>query len=143
MAGFELDAVDYLLKPFSFARFLKGCNKALELHNFRQGDEKSPDYLFIKTGYEQEKVLFDDILFLEASGNYVTFVLKNKNILSRSTFAEAIAWLPSNRFVRVHRSFLVAIDKIDKAERHQLTMGSRKIPVSEAYAQELKTALQK
>jgi DNA-binding LytR/AlgR family response regulator len=143
VAGFELDAVDYLLKPFSFARFLKGCNKAFELHNFRQGDEKPPDYLFIKTGYDQEKVLFEDILFLEASGNYVTFVLKNKNILSRSTFAEAIALLPPNRFVRIHRSFVVAIDKIEKAERHQLTIGPKKVPVSEAYSQDLKMALQK
>src|SRR5688500_7041470 len=88
VTSFELDAVDYLLKPFSLARFIKGCNKAFELHNFRNSDEAS-DHIFIKTGFEQVKVYFNEILYLEASGNYVTFALKDKNILSRSTFNEA------------------------------------------------------
>ena len=79
-------------------------------------------HLYIKTGYEQVKVLFEDILYLEAAGNYVTFVLRDRNLLSRSTFAEAAAGLPSDKFVRVHRSYLVALDKIDKVERHQVTV---------------------
>src|SRR6187399_1177076 len=89
VTSFELDAVDYLLKPFSLSRFIKACNKANELHNFRQKAESS-DYLFLKTGYEQVKVMFDDFLYLEATGNYVTFVLKDKKVLSRATFAEAV-----------------------------------------------------
>jgi DNA-binding LytR/AlgR family response regulator len=75
--GFEMDAVDYLLKPFSLARFIKGCNKAFELFNARNTNEPS-DYLYVKTGYEQLKVLYGDILYLEAAGNYITFVLKDK-----------------------------------------------------------------
>jgi DNA-binding LytR/AlgR family response regulator len=136
VASFELDAVDYLLKPFSLARFLKGCNKAFELYNFRNTTETT-DHLYIKTGYEQVKVLFEEILYLEATGNYVTFVLKDKNILSRSTFVEAINLLPSNKFVRIHRSFLVAVNKIDKVERHQVTINKVAIPVSEAYSSDL------
>jgi DNA-binding LytR/AlgR family response regulator len=107
VAGFELDAVDYLLKPFSLSRFVKACNKAYEVYQFRNAAETS-NHLFIKTGYEQVKVFFDDILYLEASGNYVTFVLKNEKVLSRSTFSEAISLLPQGKFIRVHRSFVVA-----------------------------------
>ncbi len=132
VASFEMDAVDYLLKPFSLSRFLKGCNKAFELFNFRNAAETS-DHLYVKTGYEQVKVMYEDILYLEASGNYVTFVLPDKSILARSTFVEAINLLPSSKFVRVHRSFVVAINKIDKIERHQLTIGNTKIPLSDAF----------
>jgi DNA-binding LytR/AlgR family response regulator len=142
VTSFELDAVDYLLKPFSLARFVKGCNKAFELYNYRNAAEPT-DHLFIKTGYEQVKVMVDDILYAEATGNYVTFVLKDKNILSRSTFNEAISLLPVDKFVRVHRSYLVAINKIDKVERHQVTVQKSYIPVSELYSQNLTAALKK
>jgi DNA-binding LytR/AlgR family response regulator len=142
VTSFEMDAVDYLLKPFSLSRFLKGCNKAFELYNFRNGADTA-DHLYIKTGYEQVKVMFDEILYLEATGNYVTFVLKDKNVLSRSTFAEAINQLPSDKFVRVHRSFVVAVGKIDKVERQQVSIGKTPIPVSEAYTQDLTNALKK
>ncbi|ANE53166.1 LytR/AlgR family response regulator transcription factor [Flavisolibacter tropicus] len=143
VTSFELDAVDYLLKPFSLARFIKSCNKAYELYNFRNNVVDTSDHLYVKTGYEQLKVYYDEILYLEASGNYVTFVLKDKNILSRSTFAEAINLLPADKFVRIHRSFLVAANKIDKAERHQVTIQNTKIPVSEAYAQNLTAIFKK
>jgi DNA-binding LytR/AlgR family response regulator len=136
VTSFELDAVDYLLKPFSLSRSLKGCNKAFELYNYRN-DSLKADHLYVKTGYEQIKVLYEDILYLEASGNYVTFALRDTNILSRSTFNEAINQLPSEKFTRVHRSFLVAVNKVDKVEKHQLTIGKAKIPVGEAYSQNL------
>ena len=136
VTSFELDAVDYLLKPFSLSRFIKGCNKAFELYNFRNSADVT-DHLYVKTGYEQVKVFYEDILYLEAAGNYVTFVLKDKTVLSRSTFIEAINLLPSNKFVRVHRSFLVAVNKIDKVERHQVTVNKTAIPVSEAYSNDL------
>lgn len=142
VTSFELDAVDYLLKPFSLARFIKGCNKAFELHNYRNSAEVN-DHIFIKTGFEQIKVLFDEILYLEAAGNYVTFALKDKSILSRSTFNEAVDLLPREKFIRVHRSYLVAANKIDKIERHQLTITDRKVPVSEAYSQNLNSLTSK
>lgn len=142
VTSFELDAVDYLLKPFSLSRFLKGCNKAYELYNFRNHAETS-DHIYIKTGYEQVKVMFNEILYLEATGNYVTFVLKDKNILSRSTFAEAINLLPPAKFVRIHRSFFIAVNKIDKVEKQQVTINKNKIPVSEAYIVDLMNAIGK
>lgn len=139
--SFELDAIDYLLKPFSLARFVKACNKAHELHSFRTASETA-DHTFIKTGYEQVKVLYDDIVYLEASGNYVTFVLKDRKVLSRSTFAEALGTLPHG-FVRIHRSFIVAVNKIDKIEKHQLTLGKAVVPISDAYAKDLYRAMEK
>lgn len=139
--SFELDAVDYLLKPFSFARFLKGCNKAYELFKIR-GTATVSDHLYVKTGYESVKVFYSDIRYLEASGNYVTFVLQGgKNILSRNTFSEAIALLPPDRFARVHRSYVVNLGGIDKVEKHQVTLGSQVIPVSEAYSRSLQEML--
>lgn len=142
VTSFEMDAVDYLLKPFSLARFIKGCNKAYELYKARTNSENS-DHLYVKTGYEQVKVLYDDILYLEAAGNYVTFVLKDKTLLSRSTIAEAHNMLPAGKFVRVHRSYIVSINKIDKVERNQLTISRRTVPVSEAYNQDLLAALRR
>jgi DNA-binding LytR/AlgR family response regulator len=136
VTSFELDAVDYLLKPFSLSRFIKGCNKAFELYNFRNSNE-AEDHLYIKTGYEQVKVAYDDILYLEATGNYVSFVLRDKTILSRSTFLEMSNLLPPNKFLRVHRSYLVSASKIDKVERHQVTVNRKIIPVSEAYSRDL------
>ena len=142
VTSFELDAIYYLLKPFSLARFIKACNKAFELYSFRNATG-SFDHVYIKTGYEQVKILYEEILFLEASGNYVTFVLKNKNILSRITLAEAMSLLPQNKFMRVHRSFVVAISKIDKVEKHQLTISGKTVPISEAYSGDIADALKK
>jgi DNA-binding LytR/AlgR family response regulator len=78
VTSFELDAIDYLLKPFALARFMKACNKASEIYHLRNNPESKKDYLFLKTGYEQVKVTFADIYYLEATGNYVNFVLKDK-----------------------------------------------------------------
>jgi DNA-binding LytR/AlgR family response regulator len=142
VTSFELDAVDYLLKPFSLSRFIKGCNKAFELYNFRNASPPA-EYLYVKTGYEQVKVLFDDILYLEAAGNYVSFVLRDKTLLSRSTFSEAESQLPSDVFARIHRSYIVALNKIDKLERHQVTIVKTTIPVGEAYSQNLQARFNK
>lgn len=140
--SYDLDAVDYLLKPFSLPRFIKACNKAQELYTFRNADATSePEHIFVKTGYEQVKIAFQDILYLEATGNYVSYVLPEKKILSRSTLSEATRQLPTGRFIRVHRSYVVAKDKIDKAERHQVTISGAEVPVSEAFRKELAEAL--
>lgn len=143
VASFEMDAIDYLLKPFSLARFVKACNKAFEMYNFRTL-ARTTDHVFLKTGYEQVKVMYDDILYLEATGNYVTFVLRDgKKVLCRSTFVEAANLVPADNFVRIHRSFFVAVNKIEKVERHQVTIGKHTVPVSEAYSTNLNAVLKK
>ena len=130
--SFELDAVDYLLKPFSLPRFMKACNKAYEVWQWKhQG--KMQEYVFLKTGYEQIKVEFDDILYLNAEGNYINVVLLTGKLLTRMTFAEMEALLPPSNFVRIHRSYIVNKDHVDKIERHQVTIRNEIIPVSENY----------
>ena len=138
VSGFELDAIDYLLKPFSLTRFMKASNKALELFNARNNRQPQLlEYCFIKSGNEQIKIMLNDILYIEATGNYVTYVLENKKVLSRATFSETQLTLPEKQFIRVHRSFLVNVKKIDKAEKTQVTIGNLTLPVSDAYSKEL------
>lgn len=130
--GFELDAVDYLLKPFSPARFLKACTKAFDLHAFRIGN--APDHLFVRTGFDDEKVCFDDLLYIEADGNYLTLVLPTRRLLTRQTLADLMQQLPPDRFVRVHRSFGVAVDKITRLGRQDMTIAaSHLIPIGASY----------
>lgn len=133
VSGFELDAVDYLLKPFSLPRFLKACNKAQEVLQWRGVNDEKREYVFVKTGYEQVRVGFDEIDYLEATGNYVNFVLGTQQILSRMTITECEALLPPNRFARIHRSFIVAKDRIQKIERHQVTVNGSILPVGASY----------
>jgi two-component system, LytTR family, response regulator len=134
--SFELDALDYLLKPFSFERFNKACNKAKTLLELMQ-QQNQPDaasYIMVKSGYEQYKVQLDDILFLESAGNYISFVLKDRKLLSRLSMQEALALLPASRFTRVHRSFIIANDKITHADRNSLYLDKVAVSIGAAYA---------
>lgn len=139
--SFELDAIDYLLKPFSLARFLKACNKAHSLWLLKQEKPATgnitatPDYIFVKSGYEQFKVKLSDILFLESAGNYVHFVLEDKKLLSRLSMQEALALLPEVQFTRVHRSFIIANAKVDRIDRTSLYIRQHVIPVGAAFGE--------
>ncbi|MGK6352469.1 LytR/AlgR family response regulator transcription factor [Parapedobacter sp. DT-150] len=133
VAGFELDAVDYLLKPFSLPRFLKACNKAQEWLLLRNANGIKSDYVFVKTGYDQVKIAFNDIDYLEATGNYVNFVLGDRQVLSRMTISECEELLPAHRFVRIHRSFITSVEKVQKVERHQLTVNGSILPIGASY----------
>ena len=137
VTSFELDAIDYLLKPFSLGRFVKACNKAQELLQLRRNSLASKDHIFLKTGYEQVKVYYHEILYMEAAGNYITFVLQNKRLLSRMTIGELMELLPADKFTRVHRSYIVAKDKIDKIERHQVSILDNNVPVGASYLPQL------
>lgn len=134
--GFELNALDYLLKPFSLSRFLKACNKAEEIYSLRKnvhGNGGSP-YLFIKDGYEQIKVTVDDILYIEAAGNYTQINLKNNSSLStRIPIGEILQLLPAQKFVRTHRAFIVAKSSIIKFDRTQIWIGSTIVPIGVTY----------
>jgi two-component system LytT family response regulator len=142
--SFELDAVDYLLKPFSLSRFLKACNKAQELYTLRARQDKSeePTSIFIKDGYEQIKVQLDDILFIEAAGNYTKVYLEADRLLStRITIGDMQLLLPAKRFIRTHRAFIVACDKISKFDRVQISIRHYTIPIGAIYSQCLQSFL--
>ncbi|WP_316793502.1 LytTR family DNA-binding domain-containing protein [Pedobacter frigoris] len=135
--SFELDAIDYLLKPFSLARFLKACNKAQELYNLRNKAETiENDFFFIKDGYEQIKVFLEDILYIEASGNYTLIhSLNNKLISTRVPLNEMLLMLPPKKFIRTHRAFIIAQNKITKFDRSQIWIDNEIIPIGPSYAQ--------
>lgn len=141
VAGFELDAVDYLMKPFSLARFLKACNKAQEWQERRNGSQGAiSDSVFVKTGSHQVRIVFDEVDYVEATGNYVNFVLGDQHVLSRMTISECEALLPPQHFIRIHRSFIAAKGKIDKIERHQVLVRGSVLPVGSSYADAVKQA---
>lgn len=133
--SYELNAIDYLLKPFAFTRFLKACHKANEQWQAKKNYQPpATDSIFIKSGYEQVRVNFDDILYLESGGNYMSFILADdRKILSRLTMADATALLPETQFMRVHRSYIVNRSKIDRTERHQLHIRQHRIPIGGAF----------
>jgi DNA-binding LytR/AlgR family response regulator len=137
--SFELDAIDYLLKPFSQSRFLKACNKAFELYQLKHGAAPAapPGHLFIKSGYGQVRVRLDDILYLQSTGNYMQFVLRDEKVLSRLTMSEAEALLPPPAFVRIHRSYLVASGKVERIERDTVWVAGRELPIGAGYAGEI------
>jgi two-component system, LytTR family, response regulator len=141
LQGFELSALDYLLKPIGFGRFLAACNKAYERQpnpNAMPGAApvKSP-FVFVKDGYDWVRVNLEELQYVESEGNYLTFQETGKKILTRMTIGEAIELLPTDRFMRVHKSYIVSLPRIEKIERHQLTIGKTQIPLSGSYKDEL------
>lgn len=128
--GFELDALDYLLKPFNLSRFLKACQKAQEWIDLQPKNE--PAFLFVKTGEGQIRVDFSDLLYCEAQGNYVTFQTESQKIISRMTLSEVEKLLPTY-FIRTHRSFLASKIQVTKVEKHQLHLHRFPVPVSSSY----------
>jgi two-component system, LytTR family, response regulator len=137
--SFELDAIDYLLKPFSQSRFFKACNKAYEQHKFKNNtsNQSSPGSIFIKSGYEQIRIQLDEILYVESNGNYMQFVLPNRKILSRLTMNEAEELLPKLSFVRIHRSYIAAAARITRVEKSMVWINQTQLPVGAAYLHEI------
>lgn len=136
ITGFELEAIDYLLKPFTLARFLKACNKAQEI---MQSKNMITSHIFIKDGYDIIKIQLEDILFIEATGNYVKYVTTRKLVLTRATMRETLEQLPIQQFVQVHRSFVVNVSHVDKIERHQLTVNEHIIPAGSSFQENIAT----
>jgi len=137
--GFDLDALDYLVKPVPFDRFLKAAHKALE---YQQSKNKEtipsppiPDYLFINTEYRLVKIFIHEITYIEGLKNYVKIHLTGPStpVLSRSSLKIFEEKLPAENFARVHKSFLVSIDKITSIERECIKIGSTPIPISKSY----------
>jgi DNA-binding LytR/AlgR family response regulator len=142
--SFELNAIDYLLKPFSPARFTQACQKAKEQFELRTKFDKSlagSSAIYIKSGYEQIRVLPEDILYIEASGSYVSFVQRTQKILSRISMNEANNLFTSGSFIRIHRSYLVATRHITKLEKNRVWIGQTALPISPGMAAEVNKML--
>ena len=134
LEGFEVNALDYLVKPVSFERFLKAAMKAKEYYEVREKNvaeaSAAADYFFIKADNRLVKILFDDVLFVEALQNYVTIHTKDRKFITYLTFKSVEDYLPSDKFLKVHKSFIVAASKIDSIEGNDIRIGQQHIPIS-------------
>lgn len=144
--GFNLDAVDYLLKPVSFERFLKACNKAYELFQLQRKPavpEDKPDYFFVYVEYVQVKVSIPDILYIEGMKDYVKIFLSssNKPVITKISMKALQEKLQGYRFVRTHKSFIIAADKVTAIKRDLICIGALELPLSESYKAEVEKML--
>jgi two-component system LytT family response regulator len=138
LKGFDLAATDYLLKPINFARFLQAYRQAqLRLRQPEITPAAYVETLLVKDGSNWVQIPVSDILYMEAEDNYVSIVENNKRTLTRITLNELQSKLPPSGFLRIHKSFIVPLSKIEKIERHQVIIGSIKIPLSRSYRDDL------
>lgn len=139
LEGFRLQAVDYLLKPFGFDEFLLAANKARKLIEMERREvtsmEASDNFLFLKSEYKIRRINFDDIIYIEGMKDYVKVFLRTdvKPILSINSLKTMESKLPAGQFLRVHRSFIVNLNRVETIERFHIVFGKTLIPVGEAY----------
>ncbi|MFH1160441.1 MAG: LytTR family DNA-binding domain-containing protein [bacterium] len=153
LQGYELDVADYLLKPISFERFVKSVDKVHE-KLCRQANPKCPseeisifnpkiDYFFIKSGFKLHKVSFSEILYVEGQGDYLKIVTRKARIMTLQTFKGIEETLPPGNFIRVHKSYIIAIDKIVSIEGNMVKVADKLIPVGENYKKSFQMLLDK
>lgn len=143
LKAFELEVYDYLLKPFSFERLYKGVLRLYgeqklspkpEIKESKAEPKDEPSFIFLKVGHRIQKVATGDILFVEGMKDYLRIHTKEDKIMTLLNFAKLEALLPGPEFARVHRSFLVAINKIEHIEKNRIFIGDQVIPISDTYA---------
>ncbi|GGF06148.1 LytR/AlgR family response regulator transcription factor [Hymenobacter cavernae] len=140
LKAYDLEVKDYLLKPFTFERFYKGVLRLYQEQRPRptlekQEEKAEPEYFFLKVGHRIQKVATRDILFVEGMKDYLRIHTTEEKLMTLLSFAKLEALLPTQNFVRVHRSFLVALDKIDHIEKNRIQIADQIIPISDTYAE--------
>jgi len=137
LKGFELNVTDYLLKPYSFQRFLQAVNKVMDFYSMKSEQQSyasdSEKFIFVKTEYRFERIDIDDILYIEGMKDYLRIICTNKKIMTLQSFSKLEELLPPGKFCRVHKSFIVALDKIKSVERGIIKIADQHIPVSNTY----------
>ncbi|KAA9038379.1 response regulator transcription factor [Ginsengibacter hankyongi] len=146
--GFELDAVDYLLKPISFERFLKAVNKVMET-NFKESDSaemnaENPvphNFITVRADRKNLKIALDDILYIESLKDYIKIVTLSKNIITKQSISSLEETLPNDKFLRIHRSFIVAINKVESFTNDTIEIARHELPISRMYRHEVEKLL--
>ncbi len=131
--AFSLGVIDYLLKPFDYARFVQAINKAVNYKNLEPHTEASVDYIMVKADYKLYKVNFDDLLFIEGQHEYVTFHTKTKRITALYSLKNLEEILPKDKFIRTHKSFIVSIRDIEYIDKVNVTVAGKEIPVGASF----------
>jgi DNA-binding LytR/AlgR family response regulator len=136
--GFELQAIDYLLKPFDIKRFQKAVKKADELYCLKKAAEPQTEpFIFVKADYQMLKINISSILFIEGWDDYIKIYVSDKPILTLMSLKSIMEQLPHQEFVRVHRSYIVPIKKIESVRNKVIKIASKEIPVGSTYAESL------
>jgi len=133
--GYELDIIDYLLKPFALHRFIKAVQKAKDFYEMKtqSGNVLPPSYIFIKSEKRIEKVELGDILYAEVLGNYMSIYTDRKKIIAYLTMKSLQSQLSPTDFIKIHQSFLVNRSKIESVEGNELKVGTKSLPISRNY----------
>ena len=144
LEGFNLDVIDYLVKPVSLDRFIKACNKAWELFQLRnkpgtQETAEAADFMFVNSDYSLVKVMFHDIMWIEGLKDYVRIHLKSssKPVITRMSMKSIEELLPANKFLRVQKSYIVSIAHITAVRKNSVFIGDMELPVGENYREAL------
>jgi two-component system LytT family response regulator len=132
LKGYEMQVFDYLLKPYSFERFLSAVTKVYDDNQTKHISNKC-NHIFIKTEYRVENVNIDEILYIEGMQNYLRIVLPGNKIMTKQSFSALSSLLPTNNFIRVHKSWIVNISKIKSIERNRISVGDIMIPIGDTY----------
>ena len=143
LKGYELDVCDYLLKPISFQRFLQACEKVYKQidpeiktkkeHIVRSENNNDLNYFFVKNCNKTQKIDFDDILFVEGMKDYLRIWTDEEKIMTLLSFKKLEELLPSEKFIRIHKSYLISIDKIESIERNRIKIGGERLPIGNSY----------
>jgi DNA-binding LytR/AlgR family response regulator len=148
LEGFELDAVDYLLKPISFERFLKAVNKVLQVNLpsipdplLRENKEANSSFLYFRADRKMVKVYFHDILFIEALKDYIKIVMPNRTVVTKYVLTTLAELLPADEFLRIHKSFVVAINKIESFNTDSIQIAKHELPIGRLYKYDVNRVL--
>lgn len=142
LEGFELDALDYLKKPFSFERFCKAFFKAEELIQLKQAQqpeqsaEGKQEFFFIKANKKTYNVKFSDILYVEGLGDYIQLHLSGQKIVTNLSMKKMLEMLPEKQFYRIHKSFIISLDKMELVEGNSVIVNKKRLPVGNSYRQQ-------
>ena len=144
--AFNLDVIDYLVKPVALDRFVKACNKAKELYQLRSADkDTTPDYFFFNVDYTLQKVIFNDIMWIEGLKDYIKIHLKSssKPVVTRMSMKMMEELLPSARFIRVHKSFIISLAFVTAVRKKSVFIGPTEITISDSYPEAMATIIGK
>jgi DNA-binding LytR/AlgR family response regulator len=141
--SYDLDVVDYLLKPITFERFLKGVDKALQrstsfTRTTTSSEQKTPEFVFVKDGTKLVKVKVDEIQYIEGLKDYVTIHALNQKVVTLQRLKALEEQLPKDKFIRIHNSYIVALKAIDVIHRNEVQIGKASIPISDSYRKEFR-----
>jgi two-component system LytT family response regulator len=143
LESYDLAVVDYLVKPVTLERFIKACNRAKELHELKEGKQQamaqSPEYFFVNADYSQVKVVYSDIRWIEGLRDYVKIHLKStqKPLLIRSSLKAIELELPPAKFIRIHKSYIVAIESTSAVRKNSVFLDEMELPIGETYKDEV------